>query len=74
MTDSHCRIGRVKSKTGGADLYILPPTNKTTNLRYGDGELILRADKGDITQEHALFLLDVARHDLIGKTLGWKKD
>jgi hypothetical protein len=56
----HCRIGKVKMKNGGADVRIIPCSNKTTlTVSLGKwGEVVFRDFECDeICRRDALYML-----------------
>ena len=73
--ENHCRIGRVKMKSGGAHLHLIPKNREEVSVfRYLDGMVTVRSNSGFLSVEHALFLLNRAKCEIDEHTMGWKTD
>lgn len=69
-----CRIGRVKMNDGG-NLHLIPKNlEEASTFRYRDGTVTVRSISGFLSIEHAMFLLERARCEIMEHTMGWKTD
>ena len=64
---SGCRIGKIRMKSGGAEVRIIPSAmHSTLNVSYDFGEITFRMYDGQkITRGDALWLLRCAEDDLL---------
>ena len=67
--DYGCRIGKVKMKSGGAPVSIVPQSNYNfTRVCMGWAELVFRPyDDQEVTAETLVYMLECAKHMIINK-------